>query len=131
VNGVLVDTSVWRAFFTGKIPAASAHSLSDLLDGDTTLFLHPAVLGELVLGGLSAKQEALMARLSPAPEIASDELLDFVRKRKLSRRGLGWVDSQLLASTLVAGAALWSLDKAMVAAAKELGAAFGVRARGH
>jgi predicted nucleic acid-binding protein len=131
VSGVLIDTSVWRAYFTGRITAAAADSLSELLDGDTPLWLHPAVLGELVLGGLSARQEALMARLSPAPEIASDELLDFVRKRKLSRRGLGWVDSQLLASALVAGAALWSLDKAMVAAAKELGAAFGARTRGH
>jgi predicted nucleic acid-binding protein len=128
---VLVDTSVWRAFFTGKIAAGAAHILSELLDGDTSLLLHPAVLGELVLGGLSATQEALMERLPPAPEIASHEVLDFVRERKLSRRGLGCVDSQLLASALVAGATLWSLDKAMVTAAKELDAAFGARTRGH
>jgi predicted nucleic acid-binding protein len=131
VSGVLVDTSVWRGFFSGRVTAGAASVLSALLDGDAELAIHPAVLGELVLGGLSAAQEALMQRLPPAPEIPSQELLRFVRHHELQRRGVGWVDSQLLASALAAGATLWSLDKPLARAARDLGAAFDPRTRVH
>ena len=59
MTAVLVDTSVWRRYFSGS-PGASA--LGDLLDEDAVL-VHPFVLGELVLGGLSAREESLFARL--------------------------------------------------------------------
>ena len=55
MTAVLVDTSVWRRFFGGS-PAAGA--LADLLDEDGAVLVHPFVLGELVLGGLSAREEA-------------------------------------------------------------------------
>jgi len=131
VSVVLVDTSVWRAFFSGRLAAAAASVLSELLDGDAGLLIHPAVLGELVLGGLSAPQEALMQWLPAAPDIPNNELLTFVRHHRLQRSGLGWVDSQLLASALMAGAVLWSLDKPLARAARELGAAFEPHDKAH
>lgn len=102
--------------------------MSELLDDDDGVLCHPAVIGELVLGGLLAREEALLGRLPAAPEISSEELLAFVRARKLIRQGIGWVDCQLLASSLVVGARLWSLDRHLETAAEEIGVAFDVAA---
>ena len=121
MTAVLVDTSVWRRFFGGS-PAAGA--LADLLDEDGAVLVHPFVLGELVLGGLSAREEGLFGRLPQASVIAHEEVLEFVRRRKLGRRGIGWVDAHLLASALASSAVLWSADGRLASAAAELGAKF-------
>jgi predicted nucleic acid-binding protein len=42
--------------------------------------------------------------------------------RKLSGKGLGWVDAHLLASALLSGCRLWTRDKALAGAARSLGA---------
>lgn len=118
---VLVDTSVWRRYFTG---AASVRALRDLLDEDDAVLVHPFVLGELVLGGLSPAQEELFAHLPTAGTVPDAEVLAFVRTRQLARRGIGWVDAHLLASTLTAPAVLWSADKALSTLAAELDVAF-------
>jgi predicted nucleic acid-binding protein len=128
VRAILVDTSVWRGYFTGRMRGAAAEAFSTLLGGNDEVLVHPAVRGELVLGGLSALQEELLGALPEAPEVPSLEVLDFVKRRKLARRGVGWVDAQILASALVSPALLWSLDKAMAQAAKELGNAFVINA---
>jgi predicted nucleic acid-binding protein len=124
MTAVLVDTSVWRRYFAGRIAARDGQALDGLLDEDGAVLMHPAVLGELVLGGLSEREQRLLDRLPSAPEITSQELLEFVRQRKLARRGLGWVDCQLLASALVASASLWSLDRELAEAAAELKTAY-------
>jgi hypothetical protein len=49
--------------------------------------------------------------------VQSTELRAFVRARKLARKGIGWVDCHLLASALIAGATLWSLDTKLSTAA--------------
>jgi predicted nucleic acid-binding protein len=131
VSAVLVDTSVWRSHFTGRMGALAAAAFAELLGGYEPVLIHPAVRGELVLGGLSARQEQLLAALPEAPEIPSSEVLDFIKRRNLSRRGVGWVDAQILASALVNPALLWSLDKAMAQASRELGNAFVVGATKH
>lgn len=121
---VLIDTSVWRNYFTGRMFAADSAAFAALLGGDDEVLVHPAIRGELALGGLSARQDELLAMLTVAPEIPSLEVLDFVKRRRLARRGIGWVDAQILASALVSPALLWSLDKAMARAAADLGNAF-------
>jgi predicted nucleic acid-binding protein len=128
VSAVLVDTSVWRHFFGGTAGARSTALLGELLDADDAVLCHPAVIGELVLGGLSQREEALLARLPQAPELSNADVLAFVRLRKLPRKGIGWLDCHLLASTLVARAALWSLDKKLAVAAASIDAAFDTRA---
>jgi predicted nucleic acid-binding protein len=118
---VLVDTSVWRRYFAG---AAAVKALADLLDEDGAVLVHPFVVGELVLGGLSAREEALFARLPAAPVVPHDEVLAFVRRRRLTRRGIGWVDAHVLASALARGGALWSVDGPLSAAAADLDVRF-------
>lgn len=85
---------------------------------------HPFILGELVLGGLSPQAEELFARLPSAFRVPHDEVLDFVRHRRLMRRGIGWVDAHLLASALASSAVLWSIDKKLTEAATDLEVAF-------
>ncbi len=118
---VLVDTSVWRRYFSG---AKGVGALGDLLDEDGAVLVHPFVLGELVLGGLSAREEGLFARLPQAAVLAHEEVLDFVKRRKLARRGIGWIDAHLLASALASSVALWSADGPLSSAAADFGAAF-------
>jgi predicted nucleic acid-binding protein len=121
LSPVLVDTSVWRRYFAG---APAVRALGDLLDEDGAVFVHPFVIGELVLGGLSAREEGLFGRLPAAPILPNDEVLAFVRRRRLVRRGIGWVDAHLIASALASGGALWSVDSALAATAAELGVGF-------
>ena len=117
---VLVDTSVWRRYLRG---AAEARKLGALLDEDGAVLIHPFVLGEMVLGGLSTREEALFARLPTADIVPHQEVLAFVRRCRLMRRGIGWVDAHLLAAALTSSAALWSLDGPLSAAATDLGIA--------
>lgn len=116
----LVDTSVWIDFFRGKTRAGS---LEDLLE-DNEVLLQSSVLGELVLGGLGTRREAVVAdlgRLPTAPCVPDDEVLELVVGRQLQGRGIGWVDVHLLASALVSGCNLWTFDRALAAAAEDLG----------
>jgi hypothetical protein len=118
---VLVDTSVWRRYFSGT---ASARPLGALLDEDGLVLVHPFVIGEMVLGGLSEREEGLLAKLPAAALVPHDDVLAFVRKRRLMRRGVGWVDAHLLASALVSSACLWSMDGDLASAAAELSVSF-------
>jgi hypothetical protein len=121
VKPVLVDTSVWRRYFSGS---PGVRQLGELLDEDGAVLTHAFVIGELVLGGLSAREEALFDRLPTAAIVAHDEALEFVRRRRLTRRGIGWVDAHLLASALTSSAVLWSIDTDLMAAADDLAVSF-------
>jgi predicted nucleic acid-binding protein len=121
VKPVLVDTSVWRRYFSGS---SGVRQLGDLLDEDDAVLTHPFVIGELVLGGLSTREEALFGRLPSVAVVAHEEVLEFVRRRRLTRRGIGWVDAHLLASTLTCTAVLWSTDADLRSAAIDLAVAF-------
>lgn len=115
---VLVDTSVWRRYFSGT---ASVRGLGDLLDEDDAVLVHPFIIGEMVLGGLSAREEHLFVRLPSAGTVPHEEVLELVRRRRLARRGIGWVDAHLLASALTSSAVLWSVDADLSAVAADLG----------
>jgi predicted nucleic acid-binding protein len=121
---ILVDTSIWRRFFSGKGALAERLELKQILEGQAIVLTHPAIIGELVLGGLSTREQGLMDRLPLAPLVADDEVLTFVRQQRLARRGIGWVDVHLLASARVARAELWSADRNLSVAAIDLGVGF-------
>jgi predicted nucleic acid-binding protein len=118
---VLVDTSVWRRFFAGS-PAF--RGLQGLLEEDGLVLVHPFILGELVLGGMSSREEELFTRLPAAHRLTDEEVLVMAKRRRLARRGIGWIDAHLLGSALTSSAVLWSADKDLAAAAKALDAAF-------
>ncbi|HEY3233762.1 MAG TPA: PIN domain-containing protein, partial [Polyangiaceae bacterium] len=118
---VLVDTSAWRHFFAGSV---AFRPLAELLDEDGAVLMHPFVVGELVLGGLSSEKEKLFGRLPGASVVPHEEVLDLVKRRYLVRRAIGWVDAHLLASTLASSALLWTADKALGGAALDMRIAF-------
>ena len=98
--------------------------LRDLLDEDDAVLVHPFVIGEMVLGGLSPREEDLFDRLPSAALVRHEEVLEFVGRRRLMRRGIGWVDAHLLASALTSSAMLWSADAALSAVAVDLNVGF-------
>ena len=120
MSRVLVDTSVWRRHFSGKLSQEHGRWFTSLLDDDGTLLIHPWIIGELVLGGISPREEGLLSHLTPASEVADADLLGFIRHRRLAQRGIGWVDAQLLACSLTHAARLWTIDKDLDAVADEL-----------
>lgn len=118
---VLVDTSVWRRYLAG-IP--SVRRLGDLLDEEGAVLIHPFIIGEMVLGGLSTREEALFGRLPSAHLVRHEEVLEMVRRRRLMRRGIGWVDAHLIASALTSSAVLWAVDRDLSAVAADLSVDF-------
>ena len=122
---ILVDTSVWVEQLREGAPALAA-----ALEQASAL-MHPFVLGELACGNLKNRAEVLrLLRKLPAAPIATErEALDYIERRALMGRGLGYIDVHLLASVALAGAArLWTRDKRLAAVAAELKLAYGEKA---
>ena len=113
---VLVDTSVW-----GHHLRRTDRALVGLLERGDVL-THPAVLGELALANLRRREETLeLLGQLPRAEVATDhEVLTLVDRSRLFGRGIGWVDAQLLAATLLTGCGLWTADRPLSAAALHL-----------
>ena len=120
---ILVDTSIWIAFFRG---ARVASSLTTLLEvGD--VLSHPWIIGELALGNLGSSRRKILAdlgRLPTCPALADAHVLDLVETRSLAGTGIGWADAHLLAAALSQEARLWSADGSLDAAAKRCGVGF-------
>jgi predicted nucleic acid-binding protein len=118
---VLVDTAVWIAFLRGQPTIVAA--LTELLEAERVLG-HPFVAGELLLG--SSGTDAVLeeyAQLRQGPIVAHGEVVAFVAAHGFARQGLGWVDVHLLAAAILTRAQVWTLDRALVAAAARLGVA--------
>ncbi len=114
---ILVDTSVWIDHLRHGDP-----SLVTVLEAGRVL-MHPFVVGEVACGNLNRRAEVLMQlrELPPAPVASDDEVLEFIERRGLMGRGIGYVDVHLLASVALAGGArLWTRDKRLAAVASEL-----------
>jgi len=119
---VLVDTSVWVRFFANRPPYAS--ELDRLLSMDA-VSAHELVYGELLIGDRGGREHFLAAfnRFHQALTVPHDEVVDFVRARRLHGRGAGWIDIHLLASAMVGRLKLWTADPRLDILAKELGCA--------
>jgi len=120
---ILVDTSVW---------------VDHLKRGDDTLaallrrgevLSHPFVIGELACGGLHSRGEllALLEALPAAPTVRHREVLAFLDAHHLAGSGIGWVDVHLVASTVLARAALWTRDATLARVARRLDVAASPR----
>jgi predicted nucleic acid-binding protein len=114
---MLVDTSVW----VDHLSRGNGALVSALEAGD--VWCHPLVQGELACGHLNNRREilSLLAVLPKAPEPTHTEALAFLEARGLMGMGMGWVDIHLLASALLAGIPLWTLDRPLARAAAQLG----------
>ncbi len=118
---ILVDTSVWIDHLRAGAPALAA-----ALEQGRVL-MHPFVLGELACGNLKSRGEVLklLGELPAAPVATAPEALDFIERRALMGRGIGYIDVHLLASVALAGTAqLWTRDKRLAAVAADLELAY-------
>lgn len=116
---VIVDTSVWIRFLAGREPHASG--LDQLLAREQVLG-HDLVHGELLIGDSGGRGEWLLAyaQIHRAGVVPHEDVVEFVKARHLSGRGIGWVDAHLLASALVERRSLWTADASLAELADEL-----------
>ncbi len=115
---ILVDTSVSIDHLR-----AGDQKLGALLQ-DGKVLAHPWVIGELALGQFSRRSEILgLLRNLPQAKVATDaEVLNLVESQQLFGLGIGYVDAQLVAATmLTTSAGLWTRDKRLAAVAAQLG----------
>jgi len=113
---ILVDTSMW----VDHLRRGNERLAALLSDGQVAS--HRFVIGELALGNLANRMTILelLSNLPSAPMAEHEEVLALVEQRRLSGSGIGWVDAHLLASSLLTGLRIWTLDKALAREARRL-----------
>jgi predicted nucleic acid-binding protein len=114
---ILVDTSVWIDHLR-----QSDDQLLVLLENGSVL-THPLVIEELACGYLRDRSAIidLLHALPSSPVVAHIEILGLISNQTLYGVGLGAVDVHLIASAMLAGARLWSKDKALSRESSRLG----------
>ena len=114
---ILVDTSVWIDFLRSGKP-----ELESLLMGNRVV-MHPMIIGELACGNLKNRQSLLKLwnSLTTLTQASHKEVLYFIEHQQLMGRGIGYVDSHLLASVVLAtNVRLWTFDKRLAEVASSL-----------
>lgn len=117
---VLVDTSVWVDHLR-----QGESALQRLLE-DNRVLIHPLIIGELACGNLRDRNTVLrlLHRLPGAPEASHEEVLLMIERHRLMGRGIGYMDTHLLASALIVQGGLWTRDKRLGRIATETGTAW-------
>ncbi|HWF07860.1 MAG TPA: PIN domain-containing protein [Bryobacteraceae bacterium] len=120
---ILVDTSIWLRFFM-RHPVAQR---LDALLRQEQVAGHELVYGELLIGDRGGRTAFLPTyeKFYYARTVPHSDVVSLVSIRKLHGRGVGWIDTQLLASALIEGMKLWTADPRFAAIAEELGVAWG------
>ena len=116
---ILVDTNIWIDHLR-----QTESVLVDLLERDQVC-VHQSVITELALGNLKDRLVFLKAleRLMIVRSVDDRGVRHLVEERRLWGRGLSVVDVELLASVVVTpGVALWTRDKRLRQAARDVGA---------
>ncbi len=114
---ILVDTSVWIDHINASDPM-----LVTLLAEERVL-AHPYVIGEISLGSLRDRAVVLGALLDlpRSPVATPEETFYLIEREGLFNRGIGYVDTSLLASArLQPGTTIWTRDKRLKKVADEL-----------
>jgi predicted nucleic acid-binding protein len=113
---ILADTSVWVQFFR-----SGDRELRTLLE-EGLVVMHDFVLGELACGNLPDRSRTLAElRLLPRIDAATTaEALSLIANHRLHGRGLGWIDTHLLAAALLARVGLYTRDRALAKVANDL-----------
>ena len=113
---VLVDTSVWVNHLR------DGNKLLEKLLINGEVVCHSFIIGELACGNLNNRKEilSLLQSLPMVSPINFEEFLYFIELNQLNGKGIGFVDSHLLASVKMDQISLWTEDKRLLQAAKEL-----------
>ena len=118
---ILVDTSVWVDHLRSGDSALVA-----LLDRGH-VHIHRMVIGELACGNLRNRDTILrlLGQLPAVTEATHGEVMHFIETRKLMGRGIGYIDTHLLAAaSLGIGVRLWTRDRRLAGLAAALGLGF-------
>ena len=111
----LIDTSVWLKYFRGEGEGLALKSR--ILDG--SVVVHTLVLGELLLGGLSQKNEDLLTGLErcdiPDPEV----IIERIKTPELAGKAIGWVDAVLIVSALKSKYKIATFDNSLQSVARD------------
>lgn len=125
---VLLDTSVWVDFFK----RGPSTTVVDRLLDEGGVVTHPMVVAELACGSPPSPRLRSLRDIEDLQHVSIatlDEARELLEREKLYGRGLGLVDLMLLASTRITpGTRLYSLDKRLDAAARQLGVAHTIAA---
>jgi predicted nucleic acid-binding protein len=113
---VLVDTSVWVSHLRD-----GNNELASLLNEGRVL-CHPFIIGELACGNLHDRAMILsfLQWLPMSIEAEHEEVLFFIENNRLMGKGIGYVDAHLIASAVLTGIPLWTLDKKLAQVADDL-----------
>ena len=104
---ILVDTSVWIDHLRRGTP-----DMAERLQ-NAEVACHPFVIGELGCGHLKNRRRILdlLTELPQAIVADEQEVMHLVESKKLMGQGIGWIDCHLLASALLSGFPVWTLDR--------------------
>jgi predicted nucleic acid-binding protein len=113
---ILVDTSVWVFHLRETQPG-----LAELLN-EGKVACHPFILGELACGNVRNRTTvlSLLEALPKTVLVEHEEVLPFIENHDLMGKGLGYIDVHLLASAVLTGLPLWTLDTKLRKAAEGL-----------
>ena len=114
---ILVDTSVWIDHLNRADPMLIA------LLSEERVLIHPYVVGEISLGSLRDREVVLGALLDlpTVPVATPEETFYLIEREGLFNRGIGYVDTSLLASArLEPGVTIWTRDKRLKNVADDL-----------
>jgi predicted nucleic acid-binding protein len=115
---ILADTSVWIDHFRSENIQMKEHLRSK------RIVMHPYIVGELALGSVADRADVLQA-LDELPQLIvaePSELRELIERGRLYSRGIGWVDTQLLACLLIDRTIqFWTTDKRLSRVASEIG----------
>ena len=106
--------------------AIFASGLDEVLGRDEAVG-HEMVFGELLIGDVGGGRRNLLeayAQMYQAQTVAHQEVVEFVRERRLFGRGVGWIDVNILASAVVGGFQVWTADPRFLMLANELRVAY-------
>ena len=117
---ILVDTSLW----VEHLRHGHRDLASSLLKAEVVC--HRFVIGELACRFIRNRNEvlSLLRSLPLAIEADHDEVMDFLERNHLMGKGLGLIDIHLMASALLSGMPLWTLENKLRREASRLGIAY-------
>jgi predicted nucleic acid-binding protein len=115
---ILADTSVWVDHFRSGDDELRKQLINQ------HIVMHPFIVAELALGSLPqrAKTLSFLEQLPSLTVARLDEVRKLIEVRSLYSRGIGLIDTHLIASVFLnPSTVLWTRDKRLSDIAKTLG----------
>ncbi|HZL52718.1 MAG TPA: type II toxin-antitoxin system VapC family toxin [Terracidiphilus sp.] len=115
---ILADTSVWVDHFRSGDDELRKQLINQ------HILMHPFIVAELALGSLPqrAKTLSFLEQLPSLTVARLDEVRKLIEVRSLYTRGIGLIDTHLIASVFLnPSTVLWTRDKRLSDIAKTLG----------